>query len=141
MDVYICLRCFGLIIFRYPWHQIFHIPSGWHCWKDTEEGESSLGSFEFPTPEETRGALMKSFKKIYRKSKPRSDVKPPFRFISDMWKQKKPDMIHDILGFLVDQSGDFADELINKIGKSKEWKQYVNIRKKYPIPRKKKSRH
>ncbi len=135
MNVYICLNCKGPVIFRYPWHQIYHLGTGWRCWDKAGDGKPSLSSFDFPTPAEEREADLKRFRKIFRTAKSSSDVQPPFRFIGEMWKHRKPDMIHDVLDFLVDQGSEFADDLIDRIGRSRDWDRYATLRKKHPILR------
>jgi hypothetical protein len=135
MDVYICVYCGWPIIFRYPWHQIFHIPTGWHCWESQKGKTSSLCCFKFKTPKETREKDRKKFENIFEKNEPEENTKPPMRFIKNIWKQKKEDVIHDILGFLARNGSSYANDLIKKIVTSPEWDRYYNIRKKHPVPR------
>ena len=136
MDVYICFNCGWPIIFRYPWHQIYHIPSGWHCWDSKKGGCSALCCFEFTTDKTTRVKDRKKFEKIFEKHGPDEHEKPPMRFVKEMWKQGKADVIHDILGVLVDRETNFSNQLIKKIAMSDEWDRYFQVRKQFPLPRK-----
>lgn len=136
MDVYICIFCGSPIIFRYPWHQIYHIPSGWHCWKSRKGESPSLGYFEFLTPKKERKKYMKRFKTIYRKNEGIDNLKPLVRFIKNLWGEKKSDVIHDVLSFLSERENDFANNLIRKIVISDDWDRFVRIRRKYPLPKK-----
>lgn len=58
------------------------------------------------------------------------------RFINKLWKQKKSDVIHDVLSFLSAQENDFANELVGKIALLNEWDHFVRIRRKYPLIKK-----
>ncbi len=135
IEIHICFWCFGPIIFRWKPPQVFHIGTGWYCWKgltdEESSGEESLDEprffriFHSTTPKAKRKERFDKAKQLYQRYLAKGDREPILRFVRYHLSAKSSDAVHDLLVHLASQRGKQRDELVRRIVKSKAWQRFV----------------
>jgi transposase len=98
-DIYICVYCSGPIIFRGGHaHDIYHVGTGWYCWKDRQKAEEEFfGKFELKTPKDLRNKLVEKAKELYSEYLRKRNPKTLLRFLDKELRAKRADVVRGFL--------------------------------------------
>lgn len=135
LEIYLCFACGYPIIFRGHPPKMYHIGTGWYCWRKISDGEQSedarpVGRFPFTTPETKRKKLLEQATRLYHDYADGGDAAPVLRFVRHHLKAGRSDVVHDLLVHVVDQEDRCRDDLVRRIVASAAWQEFVRSLKK-----------
>ncbi len=125
-DVSICYSCGYPIIFRFKPPQLFHIPSGWHCWSQRQGGTPRHTRIPTTTPLKQRKQLREKGEALYADYNRDGDPARVLRFVTAQLREDRGDVVRELLGYLSEDDTDRRDALVSRIVATPSWQSLVD---------------
>ena len=128
--IYLCALCGGPIIFRQPGHRLYHVGTGWPCWKEHGGG----GKRAQPdvvmrsvrrTPLAERKQLREQAAKLLDAHAANEKDAPVLRFFTTQMRAGRYDVAGEVLVGLGNQSGRASSRLLRRILQTESWQTFA----------------
>ena len=141
-DIYICIFCGYPIIFRYKPPQVFHLGTGWPCWRkqrEEEEGKKEKKGKkkkEGPryvdirrkgnTPYDQRQEYVWQAEKLFKPFRDRGDAAPFLDVMMNHLEAERGDVVGDILVFLAHCRDPICHYMICILVNNISWQEFAD---------------
>lgn len=138
MSIYACFCCGGPIIFRGSKPQVYHIPSGWHCWEMQKKGLCGSDKpvavyIPSTTKKSERERLLKDLIDMYKKYLKTGNPSKVMEFIRYLLKNNHGDVVRDFIAHIIKKRRknrnksleSIRNKFLESIVESEEWQEFV----------------
>jgi len=129
-DIYICVYCGYPIIFRYMPPQVFHLGTGWPCWrkrKEEEEGPQYVNIRQHDnTPPDLRMEYLEQARQLFQPFVQSGDAAPLLDVLMNHLEDGRGDVIGDVLAFLARCEDTICNYMICIIVANLSWQEFVD---------------
>jgi|GEM_PF-6737516 len=134
-DIYFCFCCGGPVIFRWKPPQIYHLGTGWPCWRMQQEGRCKGSGYALiprVRPPAERQEIIEGILDLYELYEESGDFQEILRYIINLLKSDKKDCIRDVLAHIGEHNDETSRRLVDRITATRQWKTLVrDVENKY----------
>lgn len=124
-----CLWCGMLVIFRGRPARMYHIPSGWECWRN-RTGSPPIGKFRSGTSRKTRAHYREETKELLTIYRRQMDPAPVIVYMAKHLRGRREDVVRDLFAHLIAEADAQSEGLLKTLLSSRQWQAFVNRKRK-----------